>query len=279
MTRDPETRRALTRVFDALGGEIQISWQQPPTRTKRERLQFRFELEDMIEAQVVGKSVFPQWASPSNERHETVAILHSTSDGVRSCLYGTGAKAGVTRRAMRPLHADQISELGVVYEEVVGSPSAELCLRHRGFMEAAITCADTNYILLHGAHALHAWRPDLTLKQYAGKVGLWNKRWWVLPVPQVDGVTTRRSEYSMEDWERLVNGFVELVQDPDPFHHVGTACVERVRTGTCDNGAEWWDEDAVPYCARHWEAAQKKKGEVQRRKAREARELERETLL
>ena len=280
MTRTPETRRALTRVLDTMGGDVEISWQPPEPMTKGQRIRRRFAVDEQIAREHTGAAVYPFWSDATEDN--TVAILHSTSDGAKDGLYGSGQKAALTRQALKPqIPSSRVSELGVVSIKVDGSPTSDQCLTGRPLMLAALEAADTRFVLLHGAHALHSWRPDLTLKQYAGRVGLWNKRWWVVPVPQVDGITTRRSEWSMEDWLRMVGRFVDLASGPDPFHHIERSCVHRTGrsgSGLCDVGASHWDEDAVPYCDQHWQGDQEKKQEVARKKDREQRKLDRGVL-
>lgn len=279
MTRTPEVRRALTRVLDQLGGDVEISWQPPDQLSKGQRIRRRFAVDQQVASiHPNGAAVYPFWSDATEDA--TVAILHSTSDGAKDGLYGSGQKAALTRQALRPqFQSHQVSELGVVSVKVDGSPTTDQCLTGRPLMQQALEAADTKFVLLHGAHALHSWRPDLTLKQYAGRVGLWQKRWWVVPVPQVDGVTTRRSEWSMEDWNRMIGRFVDLATGPDPFHHIERSCVHRIgRERLCDVGASHWDEDAVPYCDQHWQRDQEKKAEVMRRKARDQRKLDRGVL-
>lgn len=278
MTRTPETRKALTLVLDAMGGDVEISWQPTPLLSKVQRIKRRFQVDESVAtSHPSGVAVYPWWSDATEQ--QTVAILHSTSDGAKDGLYGSGQKAAITRQALRPqVQSHQVTELGVVNVKVEGSPTSDQCLTGRPLMLQALDAADTRFVLLHGAHALHAWRPDLTLKQYAGKVGLWNRRWWVVPVPQVDGITTRRSEWSMEDWLRMVGRFVDLSTGPDPFHHIERLCVHRERDGVCGRGAGHWDEDAVPYCEEHWAADQQKKGKVLRKKARDEVKLNKGVL-
>lgn len=273
-----ETKRLLRRMDRAgLTGDLELEWRISADLSRADRFGRRDTVEDAITDRCGNQAVLPYWSDIRHDDIRRVIILHSTSDGARD-FYGSGAKGGLVRRALRPIMPDRVSELGVVWFRVDGSPTVSQVLAHRGITDRALDAAGGHFVLLHGAHALHAWRPDLTLKQYAGRVGLWQRRWWVLPVPQVDGVTSRRSEYSMEDWQRMVGRFVELAESHDPFQFIGQTCTWRARDTTCGVGAVHWDYDAVPYCERHWEEAQALKEKVARKKDRETRALEKETI-
>jgi hypothetical protein len=278
--RTKETKRALKLVLEELGGDIMVSWQEPLPLSRREQILARVSTYDVIEA-AMPTPIIPFYAA-TDERGGRCAILHSTTDGIRvgpdGGTYGAGAKASMVRRALTPIEHDRIAETGVVFEPVVGSPRQDMVLGQRDLMLRTLVAADVNFVLLHGAHALHAWRPDLTLKQVAGRVGLWDGRWWVVPVHQIDGVQGHQGEVTLPEWQRQVGRFVDLVRGPDPFLMLGKTCVHRVRDGVCGGASEHWDKDGVAWCPLHWEKAEVKAGEVERRQAKMIKEQQRLTL-
>lgn len=260
---DKATRKAVTLIMDELDGDIEISVRQPEPMNRNERRIRQIDTDVAVEERHDERAVLPWWDGGLwAEGRLPIAVLHSTSDGVRDGVYGSGQKGGLVRRALRGLGARDVVELGCVYQAVEGSPSKEQVIADRDLMHSALVASDVRFVLLHGAHALHAWRPDLTLKQYAGRLGLWDRRWWVVPVPQIDGVTTRRSEYTMDDWTRMVGKLIDAYQAPDVFHYVERLCVWKNRDKVCAVSASHWDDDAVPYCEVHWE-----QGREQLRKA------------
>lgn len=247
-----------------------ITQQRPTERSKRERINSRFAVDDHDET--VKGFVYPIWSPAEMAREGRVAILHSTTDGVKGEYFGSGQKAGLTRRALG-LDPKLVSEVGVVWHKIIGSPPKSLVLQYRDLTMQALDAADVDFVLLHGAAAMNLWRSDLTLGQVRGKLGLWNRRWWVCAVPQVDGVLSHRGEVTMAEWESMVRRFGELAGEWDAFKYIGQSCIAKVGNGLCGVSATKWDDDALGWCERHWEKGQARKGEVARKVEREANKM------
>lgn len=258
-----------------------ISWQTPLDRTAREQRLMQIRAEDLIESEWEKETiVWPHWALSNFPRNKRVIILHSTSDGTGS-NYSDGGKAGIVRTTLAKagISIDRIAELGVVYQSIVGTPTKEQVLENRHLMRACLDAADADWVLLHGAHALHTWRPDLMLKQYQGRLGLWDKRWWVMPIYQIDGVVNNRGEVSLVDWQRQITQFAEIIESPDPMKYVEGSCVYRTKQGLCEVRADHWDWDAVPWCMKHWKEAEDKERTTRNREAKAIRNRMQPSLL
>lgn len=110
---------------------------------------------------------------------------------------------------------------------------------------SAIEAADVRYVLLHGAHAVRVWRPDLKVTALSGDLFLWNDKWFVTPIPHASNVM-RENGLPIEEWKRGLSSFAGHVTEDVGLSGFSVKCIH------CNHGFYAWDGDGVPYCSEHF---------------------------
>lgn len=105
-------------------------------------------------------------------------------------------------------------------------------------------------VLLVGATALRAFRPDLKLGTVHGQVFVWNGRYLVMPIyhPAAalrDGFLIKVIERDLERWWDLVE--LDVWEYARWARWLGQKCVK------CQDSMTMFDLDGVPYCRKHWD--------------------------
>lgn len=132
------------------------------------------------------------------------------------------------------------------------TPSATQQNACRPNLMAQIEAYNTPYVLLTGATALSAFRPDLKIARDHGKLFVWNDTYVVMPIyhPAAalrDRHPRRTLRPDLELWEEVVKGGWDKSNVLNLLPHDCVIC------------GRWWyrrDRDGVPYCDDHWEESQ-----------------------
>lgn len=243
-------------LIDTFGATILFQWREPLPMLRRERAIRRNRVENRI-IEELGGEIRPFWSPPSLDRPGRVAVVHAAphKSDVAEGELGNGVSAHRVRSALAAggIAARAVTELACTWRVLDRQPTVdEVAAGHQVLIDA-IDAADVNYVLLHGVHAMHCWRPDMTLGQMTGKVGLWKSRWWVVPIHHADSAFQFHASVSREQWHQSIQAFCDLVHHPDPFSLPERYCVARGKDTLCGTGAYAWDEDALPWCEAHWD--------------------------
>lgn len=107
-----------------------------------------------------------------------------------------------------------------------------------------LEAANSEYVLLVGATAMRMWRPDLTLTEHHGTVGVWDHRYLVMPVFHPAGILRNPALRLplIED----VRKWAEVIGPDGDLDWLGTSCI------ACGAGMRYMDPDGIAYCERHW---------------------------
>lgn len=232
---------AVRRLIEEFDADIMIQLNPPFPREPRERVQMRSQVCNAINARY-GDVVYelPDWASYKLDRNESVAVVHPSPP--------------LDNRACRVLSwwlnkngLGQVSHIPAVFHDTQYPTNRELDASH-ALLVAALDAADVECVLLHGAHALHAWRPDLTLEQTAGNVYLMSDRWWIVPVWHANAVM-RQDGKPTALWTAHIERFTDFATSPTGFNALGHRCTAQ----DCREPFYSWDEDGVPWCSHHFD--------------------------
>lgn len=253
--RTRRERRILRDIIDTFNGTILFQWRPPLPALPKQRVIMQSRIDDRVYG--CGGDVVPYWARPSLDRPGRVAVVHavpSKSDHAAGTM-GNGVSAHRVRSGLAAggIAASMVTEIATVPMFLDRMPTVDEMATHHNLLLDAIDAADVDYVLLHGSHALHCWRPDLTLAQMAGKVGLWRSRWWVSAIYHAESAYQGHGMLTREEWMGSIVRFTDLVNAPDPFKMVHERCIARTKSGLCEAGAYAWDEDALPWCDEHFD--------------------------
>lgn len=293
---------AMRRLIDTFGAEIVLQHRPPFPRTPMDRASQRLEVEDAArdwhlmrhgtpdactcrvdaDGDDPHEPLMPEWSPYGLDRPGRIAVIgpgptfedisrggHGYSRSER-LLSDALRRAGIAREMVSWLHAcwcwPQAGATGV------RAPTPlELDAWHP-WLRLALDAADVEYVLLHGAHALRAWRGDLTISGAGTAQYLWGERWWVNVIPHASNVM-RRDGIPETPWREQVAVFVSRVLEGVAFDGLGTKCVECLRNGAATGGARstaqfyGWDSDGVAYCEEHFEKSFQR-GDKARKKSR-----------
>lgn len=151
-------------------------------------------------------------------------------------------------------------------------PTSEMLRECKGHAHDSIWHANTDYVLLVGGAAKDLWRPDLTVDQMVGKVGVMWDRYIAMVVPSPVAVMSmpggKKKEAknaavlaALRTWKEVVQGSVrsgEADNEDEPFILPPTAYMARECVGDgCRRAVARMDRDGIGWCARCWEAGGK----------------------
>lgn len=156
------------------------------------------------------------------------------------------------------------------------TPEVDERMACRPNLLAALTAANTRYVLLCGATAVSAWQGDVKVTKARGNWFIWwtgegdgRRGWWVMPTLHPAAVLRHGGlkgdlREDLEKFARVVNG------ETRAQYGVSTTCVE------CGEPWTRWEDDGVAWCEKCWEKKAKaaRKG-VRRGKVRVHRDQER----
>lgn len=257
-----EERRAVARLVSELGADIMLRFCEPPELAPRQRLAKRMDVEQTMHLYGSERGVdvvTPDWSPYKLDRTGRLAIIGPapTFDDVKHNELGWDRATRTLVRELRQLEvpADHITLLTTVCHWTNNGPrsnrppTAREIAEQRDILHAALDAADVEYVILHGSHALHAWRNDLSLEQCAGKTFLWHGRWYVMPMMHTS-VMLRDPHVLRHEWAQQVAHVVNDLLDPrERTQLFGTHCVKK----GCSNEFYAWDATAVPWCERHFQ--------------------------
>jgi DNA polymerase len=106
-----------------------------------------------------------------------------------------------------------------------------------------IEAAGVDYLLLVGAHALAQFRTDLKVSEVGGKVFVWKKRFFVMPILHPAYILRNMGVKKMVN--RQLAYWREVVWSDQGLKALGIACVR------CGASAHAYDPDGVPLCKYH----------------------------
>lgn len=106
-------------------------------------------------------------------------------------------------------------------------------------------------VLLCGASATKAFRPDLKIARNHGRVYVWEQQWIVIPTYHPAAAIRNR------DMERIFHDDIDLVRllckgEIEPFDLVSPWCT------SCGEPAEFYDPNLAGFCPEHWRMKPKK---------------------
>lgn len=275
-------RRVMKRLLEDLDGDLLFGQQEELPLSNYER----FKRQDLATLAIRSKhgqdGVFPYFTSFDMDRVGKVAVLHPapTKADMRSHVVGCGAAPSQIREGLRTrgIPLNRINEVPAVFKHIGGLPTYDE-LEH-GLVLQCLHACDVNFVLLHGIQSLRCWRQDVVLSQVAGKVGLWDNRWWVVPIYSADSTLGKYGGITRDEWGQHLAAFVELVYHPDPMKLVSDRCIARTGVGGWGDGAVLcgahayaWDRDALPWCEKHWERGYMGSLEGSRRRTRRRKEM------
>lgn len=270
MTKADELR-ALRLLIDEMGADIIINRRTLPTLSRAQRLTARNDLEDAARdwhlmntgtsAQCTAHPdpehdpIMPLWSPYHLERPGRVAVVSPcpTWEAHKHGELGWSRAERLLSEHLR--HAgigrDMVSWLCACWcwpsagEKDNRPPAnAELDAWHPWLVKA-VAAADVEYVLLHGAHAVRAWRPDLKVTATSGGIFLWQDRWLVTPIPHASAVL-RQDGLPVNDWKRDVARFAGAVLEGAGLEAFSDKCI------MCDRALYTWDGDGVPWCSEHF---------------------------
>lgn len=153
-----------------------------------------------------------------------------------------------------------------------GRNSAEELRNCHGHAIDSMWQANADHVLLVGGAAKDLWRPDLTVDQLEGHVGVMWDRYVAMVVGSPAAVMSmsggrlkeernHRLLNALREWANVVKGAVrsgEADHDSDPFilppaAHMAKTCVG----GKCQRRAMHMDRDGLGWCGGCWEAGGK----------------------
>lgn len=218
--------------------------------------------------------LLPDWASLNLPRESRVAVIGpcpTFEDGQHGEVGWSRAERALRRALIRAgLHQDQITWLHCVWcwpdGGVVPAESArgrsrgrtvriprppttgELAAWHP-FLMSALDAADVEYVLLHGGHAVHAWRPDLGVERVLRPQMLWQDRWLVSAIKHGSTLTRDRDVDAQREWNQGIDRFVQRVLNGVVFEDFTKRCMYCPSMSGSNFYA--WDGDGIGVCEKH----------------------------
>lgn len=257
-----QERQTITRLIDEFGADIMIERRDVLPNTPRDRIALRNSAEDAItdlyanhpELSAVAP-LLPEWSPYNLDRIGRVAVIGP-------CPTWEDARRGeIGHSRASKLMRSQLQHFGLLPHMVTNlhcvphwcsagerdnrPPSPRELALCRELLFQCLDAADVDYVLLHGAHAMGAWRNDVTLKQVAGGLHLWKNRWFVFPTYHASAVL-RQDGFEAKEWRKQLGKFVGHVQDQDGFEAFATRCARRV--DGCSEPMYAYDEDGIAWC-------------------------------
>ncbi len=256
---------AVHRVVEQFGAEVMVSIESPMPRSARERLGHRMAVDEQImECEACGlrehavAPLEPMWPNAVLDRPGRLAIVGEapTYGEDEAGQLGVGRAWSTLQTLIRQagIEADRLTYVNVVQcaphagdQRTTRPPTAAEANTCRPNLMAALDAADVDYVLLLGAHALRAWRPDLTLERTAGGLFVWQRRWFVTPLQHVNAVLRQDSAVEMREWRTSLDRACQYVLNGTGLEGLGRGCIG------CGAGMFGWDEDGVPWCEEHFD--------------------------
>lgn len=127
------------------------------------------------------------------------------------------------------------------------TPDMEAMQSCRPNLMDSIKASNVEYLLLLGATALKAFRPDLKITQVHGMSFVWMDRYWVMPTYHPAAVL--RDKSLVKPWRDDLTVFADLItaiHHDDIQSYIGRNCIR------CIDKAVVCDRDGVPYCEIHY---------------------------
>lgn len=152
---------------------------------------------------------------------------------------------------------------GIITYDKDRTPTHEEMDACRGNLFAQLQAIRPRFILLCGATALRAYRPDLRLNAHHGRLYVWEGEWLVMATYHPASVfhdkrTGPIMDSDIELMRLLVKGEV------DPSDAVSGWCT------MCGEVAEFYDPNLVGYCDEHWHDKELKTKPANRKKVQSA---------
>lgn len=172
----------------------------------------------------------------------------------------------------RPLEAAAV--IPRVGCNVEGRPSREALAGCHGHVIDQLWAANTNYALLVGGAAKDLWRPDLTLGQIEGRVGVMWDRYVVMVVPSPEAILTMPGGRKKEErigvlmaglkvWRDVLEARITVdaddADDPQLKPVTGDMARDCVK---CGRRAQEMDRDGLGWCRADWPEGRRRWREV-----------------
>lgn len=271
--RPPDELAAMRRLIDHFGADIALELRAPLPREPRVRAALRMAVEEEIERRYLERNehifpIYPRWSPSRLERDGRIAIIGPSpawEDHKHGELGWSRAARALTQQLRKDgIHPDRVSELTTVFHWTTnGEPKGNRAPTPAEQDEAradlfdALDAADVEYVLLHGLHAVKAWRVDVKMTEVVGGLYLMHNRWLVYPINHATAVL-RQDGYDAAEWRRQLAQFVEHVENGSGFDVFRESCIKNLSTGSgCSGGFYAWDEDGVPWCSAHYDEGRK----------------------
>lgn len=280
-SRQAVERAAMRRLVEQFGKDVALAAfrvEPPLPMDRRDRAKARRDVEvglanctacPLRPTMSHPEPVAPIWSPSGLSRAGRIAIVSEAPDGkdvVRGQL-GSGRAVSMIHSVLRDsgITSEQISYMTAVScwphevnesgKMVQRSPSGKesgICRQH---VRRMVEAADVDYVLLLGAHALRAWRGDVTLAKVAGRLGLWNNRWFVWAAQHPHAVL-RGDSVDVKTWTKGIRDFAEAVTGAVGIEGLATDCAE------CKAPMLAWDEDGIAWCDKHYDNGRTGRGHV-----------------
>lgn len=289
VTRREETR-ALIRLLDTFDATLLLQVREHLPRTYRERLAHQLTAEDRERDRHAedtnGGFDCPLYLGPSTQGHDCIPAEFSPArldpEGRCAVLFpapcardmvhgelgwsqGERLLADHLRRCGIPAsHVAWIPLVGCAPTDAEGHqrpPTADELAAHWPTTLEYLDAADVRHVLLHGTHAVRAWRGDLKVTEQAGIQGLMLQRWFVTPIPHATAVL-RPNGLPITEWSRWVTDFSQRVTENVGLEGLGTRCVK------CGAGLYAYDADGIALCEEHFISHRDKGEKIQRTRQR-----------
>lgn len=257
-----EELRALTRLVDTFDATILIHMKQHFERGTVQRAADRIRVDDQIDRQHATctlrhddhQPLHPAWPNPVATHEGRYAIVcppPAKQDWQRGeigwsptvrALTDTLNRAGAHRH-----HVTLIPVVGCRPTDATGRPrtlvAAEVA-QHARLVRQAIDAADVRYVLFYGAHAARAWRPDLDIRQTAGRFGIHNREQVAFVLREPPSNTAPL--HARAEWAMQVERFAEAVTTDSGLTSLDTTCIH------CHTPLFAYDPQGIALCETHF---------------------------
>lgn len=141
---------------------------------------------------------------------------------------------------------DRVAHVWAVPRELRRPALAEEIAEFRSRTIAAVQAANSQDVLLVGASAIKLWRPDMPVMQVTGRTFRWrirNQDYRVFPIMHPGAVINDKSNMAL--WRLSLKSLSRAI-------YQGVTAWETSCIVDCGRDVEIYDENAVPYCAEHF---------------------------